>query len=61
MVKPPTPTEVRDQLTLLSDSLLTAIDPLAMSIGEGNITRSKTPTVALCYRVAVRGTYPGGM
>jgi hypothetical protein len=49
----PTLSEVRAHLALLSNSLPTAVDPLSMSIGEGaSITRSKTPTVALCYREA---------
>jgi hypothetical protein len=49
----PTLSEVRAHLALLSNSLPTAVDPLSMIIGEGaSITRSKTPTVALCYREA---------
>lgn len=47
---PPTLTEVRAQLSLLSQSLPSGVDPLSMKIGSGDITRSKTPTIALCYR-----------
>ena len=48
----PTLPEVRARLALLSNSLPTAVDPLSMKIGEGTITRSRSPTVALCYREA---------
>jgi hypothetical protein len=49
----PTLTEVRANLALLSQSLPTGVDPLSMKIGDGkDITRSRSPTVALCYREA---------
>lgn len=48
----PTLAEVRAHLSLLSESLPVGVDPLSMKINGGGITRSKTPTVALCYREA---------